>query len=61
MAKREWYEIIKNGKMYVNNVSLMYLFRLQKWFETSCSCSSLTGIGGLMLNNFWVVSYTTVL
>ena len=41
----------------LHNVNLMYLFRLQKWFETSCSCSSLTGIGGLMLNNFWVVSY----
>ena len=45
----------------LHNVSLMYLFRLQKLFETSCSCSVLTGIGGLMLNNFWVVTYTTVL
>ena len=45
----------------LHNVSLMYLFRLQKLFETSCLCSSLIGIGGLMLNNFWVVSYTIAL
>ena len=29
-------------KCMLHNISLMYLFRLQKWFETSYSCSSLT-------------------